>query len=137
MADPLFSERAKAYLIMYPDDAHKRLGISKRAMQRYAAGGTTKDKDLRQKVIRRGLTAQKRQIYVGAYRTKQEKLQILIDKARTPKQKAKRQKEKDDNTRDFNKGTWQPKLKKENAKVNSRITFSDTKAPEQYENVIV
>ena len=89
MADPLFSERAKAYLIMYPDDAHTRLGISKRAMQRYAAGGTTKDNKLRQKVIRRGLTAQKRQIYVGAYRTKQEKLQILIDKARTPKQKAK------------------------------------------------
>jgi hypothetical protein len=65
------------------------------------------------------------------------KLQQAIDNETDPTQKAKRQKEKDDDTREFKKGVWETKLKTENAKVNSRVSFSDTDAPDQYDKIIV
>jgi len=137
MSDPLFTERARSYLLMYPD-AHTRLGISKRDMEEYATGvSTTNNKTLRQKVIRRGLTTPKRQIYVGAYRRRQQNLQFLIDNETNPTAKERFQTQKDQETKAFNKGKWQPNLKKENAKVNSRVPYQDTNAGQEYDTVII
>jgi hypothetical protein len=135
MVDKLFQERARDYLYMYPD-AHKRLGISKKRMQGFVDGKTTRDPVLRQKIIRRGLTAAKRRVYVGAFRTSQRIYQDSIDNETNPTQKAKLQKEKDQAQKDFNKGIWQPQLKEENAKVNSRVSYQETDIDIEYPRAI-
>ena len=137
MSDPLLQERARDYNYMYPDDAHKRLGITKKRFQGIVNGKTVRDPALRQKIIRRGLTAQKRRIYVGAYRRRQEILQIVIDNETNPTAKERFQKIKDQETKQFNKGIWEPALKRENAKVNSRVPYSKTNSKIEYERAIV
>ena len=137
MSDPLLQQRASDYNYMYPDDAHKRLGITKKRFQGIVNGKTVRDPALRQKIIRRGLTAQKRRIYVGAYRRRQEILQIIIDNETNPTAKERFQTQKDQETKQFNKGKWQPALKRENAKVNSRVPYQETQAGLEYDTIII
>ena len=136
MSDDLFTERAKAYGYRYGMDAHKRLGISRRRFKRYTEGGVTKDKSLREKIIRRGLTAQKRQLYYGAYRRRREDIEMERDYTKNPVAKAAYQKEIDDLDREFRSGNWETHLKEEGRMVSSRIGFADTDVKQEYQRII-
>jgi hypothetical protein len=136
MADELFTARARAYEIKYGKEAHQRLGISRSRFKRYTEGGTTKDKNLRAKIMRRGLTAQKRQIYEGAFR----QLEATFEKiAKDPPNQATKEfaeKKLTQIRKEYRSGTWQTQLKEANAKVSSRNPYAYKEAGAQYDIIL-
>lgn len=136
MADELFTERAKAYELKYGKEAHKRLGISRASFKRYTEGGTTRNKKLREKIMRRGLTAQKRQVYDGAFRQLEETYEKI---AKNPPNKASKEfaeKKLIQIRKEYREGTWETQLKEENAKVSSRNPYAYQQAGAQYDVII-
>ena len=136
MADELFTERAKAYERKYGKEAHKRLGISRASFKRYTEGGTTRNKKLREKIMRRGLTAQKRQVYDGAFQEVESIYENLIKNAPNQQRKEREEARLARLRKEYRAGTWETQLKEANAKVSSRNPFAYQEAGAQYDTII-
>ena len=140
MSDPLFTERARSYGLKWKDQAHKRAGVSKTRWNSYIRDtnpALPRDKKFRSKIKRNGLTAQRTQIYRGAYEHKRERLVEQRDMATSTVGKQAYQQDIDDLDNEFRSGRWETAFKAMNRLVTSKSTSIWDDLDDEYENIIL
>ena len=140
MSDPLFTERARSYALKWGNKAHKRAGVSKTRWNSYIRDtnpALPRDKKFRSKIKRNGLTAQRTQVYRGAYENKRERLVDQRDMATTTAGRQAYQQDIDDLDTEFRTGRWETAFKAKNRVVTSNSTSIWDDLRDEYENIIL
>ena len=134
-----FTERARAYAFIYGEDAHKRFkpALSKSQWNSYIRANKPaipRSKQLRDKIVRNGLKAERKMVYVGAYQRKLADLEA--QKAiSSGSGKIQAQREIDQLKQDYKSGTWELYLKNLNRTVSSRDTTVWDDLRDEYDTI--